>query len=70
MSELAVAPQHLAAGLADVGAHRGQRRAAAEQVGHAHAGVGLVAVPCCRGLARGQILHVESARGRRQSTNQ
>ena len=43
-SELSIPPQHLAAALANAVAHRGERRAAAEQIADARAGVGAIAV--------------------------
>ena len=60
-SELAVAPQNLAAWLADAMADRSQCRPAAQDIAHAHRAVGVVAVSCRGGLARRQILDVEGA---------
>src|SRR5262249_47253519 len=68
--QLAVAAQHLAAALADMLLHRGERRAAAEQVADSSRDVGAVAVARRRGLARLQVLHVDRIGRRGQRTKQ
>ncbi len=59
-SELTVAPQHHAARLADPMADRGQRRATAQQIAHAHVAA-RVAISRRGRLARHQIFGVDRA---------
>ena len=68
-SELAVAPQHLAATLADVLADLGQRSATAQQIAHVGLGIGMIAVALCGWLARRQLFGIERA-GRRDECAQ